>query len=161
MFSVNQNNPTQLENVMQDVEERNPPGLATKSSQSLGGLLLEERLAKESEMKVSTSQSTSKVHLDGLCSSEFVLSGIYQEIAGKDCAVAVSDTNRPVMVLSYSYVCSDLWLIVLKILGDDPLIYEKLVSSLAPSIWEMEDVKKGVLCQLFGGTIKVAPESLL
>lgn len=40
-------------------------------------------------------------------------------------------------------------------LGDDPLIHDKLISSLAPSIWEMEDVKKGVLCQLFGGTIKV------
>jgi DNA replication licensing factor MCM4 len=26
-----------------------------------------------------------------------------------------------------------------------------LVGSLAPSIWEMEDIKKGVLCLLFGG----------
>jgi DNA replication licensing factor MCM4 len=24
----------------------------------------------------------------------------------------------------------------------------------APSIWELDDVKKGVLCQLFGGTQK-------
>jgi len=29
-----------------------------------------------------------------------------------------------------------------------------LVRSLAPSIWENEDVKKGILCQLFGGTEK-------
>ena len=26
------------------------------------------------------------------------------------------------------------------------------VRSLAPSIWELDDVKKGILCQLFGGT---------
>ncbi|ETN98041.1 hypothetical protein RFI_39481 [Reticulomyxa filosa] len=42
----------------------------------------------------------------------------------------------------------------LKDLGRDPNIYEKLVRSLAPSIWEMEDVKKGVLCQLFGSSDK-------
>jgi len=29
-----------------------------------------------------------------------------------------------------------------------------LIKSLAPSIWENEDVKKGILCQLFGGTEK-------
>ena len=33
-------------------------------------------------------------------------------------------------------------------------IYDLLVGSLAPSIWENEDVKKGILCQLFGGTRK-------
>lgn len=37
-------------------------------------------------------------------------------------------------------------------MGSDPNIYERLVASLAPSVWEMEDVKKGLLCQLFGGT---------
>jgi DNA replication licensing factor MCM4 len=40
-------------------------------------------------------------------------------------------------------------------LAEDPEIYEKLASSIAPSIWQMEDVKKGILCQLFGGTCKV------
>ena len=29
-----------------------------------------------------------------------------------------------------------------------------MARSLAPSIWEMEDVKKGILLQLFGGTNK-------
>ena len=29
------------------------------------------------------------------------------------------------------------------------------MSSLAPSIWEMEEVKRGLLCQLFGATHKV------
>jgi hypothetical protein len=33
-------------------------------------------------------------------------------------------------------------------------VYSRLVNSFAPSIWEMEDVKKGILCQLFGGTSK-------
>ena len=33
-------------------------------------------------------------------------------------------------------------------------MYERLVSSLAPSIWEMEEVKRGLLCQLFGATHK-------
>jgi len=39
----------------------------------------------------------------------------------------------------------------------DPNIYENLVSSLSPSIWEMEDVKKGILCQIVSGTNKVLP----
>ena len=45
---------------------------------------------------------------------------------------------------------------VMQALGAEPDIYEKLTASLAPSIWQMEDVKKGVLCQLFGGTTKVS-----
>ena len=36
-------------------------------------------------------------------------------------------------------------------LSRQPDIYQKLVQSLAPSIWELDDMKKGVLCQLFGG----------
>ncbi|KAH9936704.1 MCM2/3/5 family-domain-containing protein [Amylocystis lapponica] len=39
-------------------------------------------------------------------------------------------------------------------LSQRPDIYEMLASSLAPSIWAMEDVKKGILLQLFGGTNK-------
>ena len=35
-----------------------------------------------------------------------------------------------------------------------PNIYEILVNSLAPNIWENEDVKKGLLLQLFGGVSK-------
>lgn len=42
----------------------------------------------------------------------------------------------------------------LKDLSQRPDIYEYLARSLAPSIWEMEDVKKGILLQLFGGTNK-------
>ena len=39
-------------------------------------------------------------------------------------------------------------------MGKNGDIYERLVASLAPSIWEMEEVKKGLLCQLFGATSK-------
>ncbi|KAF8624729.1 hypothetical protein AX17_007060 [Amanita inopinata Kibby_2008] len=42
----------------------------------------------------------------------------------------------------------------LKELSSRPDIYELLSRSLAPSIWEMDDVKKGILLQLFGGTNK-------
>ncbi|KAG8943279.1 hypothetical protein FRC04_002959 [Tulasnella sp. 424] len=35
-----------------------------------------------------------------------------------------------------------------------PDIYDFLSRSVAPSIWEMEDVKKGILLQMFGGTNK-------
>lgn len=37
-------------------------------------------------------------------------------------------------------------------LSQEPGIYDKLTRSLAPSIWELEDVKKGILCLLFGGS---------
>lgn len=42
----------------------------------------------------------------------------------------------------------------LRELSQRPDIYELLARSLAPSIWEMDDVKKGVLLQMFGGTNK-------
>lgn len=35
-----------------------------------------------------------------------------------------------------------------------PTLYDELVDSLAPSIWENQDVKKGILTQLFGGVSK-------
>ncbi len=39
-------------------------------------------------------------------------------------------------------------------LSQNPNIYEILVDSFAPSIWENEDIKKGLLLQLFGGCSK-------
>ena len=42
----------------------------------------------------------------------------------------------------------------LRDLSARPDIYELLARSLAPSIWGMDDVKKGILLQLFGGTNK-------
>lgn len=42
----------------------------------------------------------------------------------------------------------------IKATGARPDVYELLSRSLAPSIYEMEDVKKGILLQLFGGTNK-------
>lgn len=40
----------------------------------------------------------------------------------------------------------------LKELSRQPDIYERLTKSLAPNIWELDDIKKGLLCQLFGGS---------
>ncbi|KAE8724679.1 DNA replication licensing factor MCM4 [Hibiscus syriacus] len=45
----------------------------------------------------------------------------------------------------------------LKDLSKQPDIYEKLTRSLAPNIWELDDVKKGLLCQLFGGNALKLP----
>jgi DNA replication licensing factor MCM4 len=42
----------------------------------------------------------------------------------------------------------------LKELSMRPDVYEVLARSLAPSIWGMDNVKKGILLQLFGGTNK-------
>jgi DNA replication licensing factor MCM4 len=47
----------------------------------------------------------------------------------------------------------------LRDLARSPDIYDKLTKSLAPSIWEMDDIKKGILCQLFGGTNKEYTET--
>ncbi|ORX45319.1 MCM-domain-containing protein [Hesseltinella vesiculosa] len=44
-------------------------------------------------------------------------------------------------------------------LSHDPDVYEKLASSMAPSIFELDDVKKGILLQLFGGAHKVFTRS--
>uniref|UniRef100_A0A674N1R6 DNA replication licensing factor MCM4 n=1 Tax=Takifugu rubripes TaxID=31033 RepID=A0A674N1R6_TAKRU len=43
---------------------------------------------------------------------------------------------------------------VLKELAAKPDVYERLSSALAPSIYEHEDIKKGILLQLFGGSRK-------
>ena len=37
----------------------------------------------------------------------------------------------------------------LKELSKKPDIYEMLTRSLAPNIWELDDVKKGLLCQVY------------
>lgn len=39
-------------------------------------------------------------------------------------------------------------------IASHPNVYNNLAFSLAPSIWELDDVKKGILCMLFGGTRK-------
>ncbi|MCD6247121.1 MAG: minichromosome maintenance protein MCM [Candidatus Diapherotrites archaeon] len=42
-------------------------------------------------------------------------------------------------------------------LAKDPEIYEKLINSIAPSIYGHEDVKEAIVLQLFGGVKKVLP----
>ncbi|KAM8967347.1 DNA replication licensing factor MCM4 isoform 2-T2 [Pelodytes ibericus] len=44
--------------------------------------------------------------------------------------------------------------VMLKELASKPDIYERLAAAIAPSIYEHEDIKKGILLQLFGGTRK-------
>ena len=39
----------------------------------------------------------------------------------------------------------------LEALSRRPDIYEQLTASLAPSIWELDNVKRGILCMMFGG----------
>ncbi|XP_022898640.1 DNA replication licensing factor MCM4-like, partial [Olea europaea var. sylvestris] len=46
---------------------------------------------------------------------------------------------------------------LLKELSKRPDIYSRLTRSLAPNIWELDDVKKGLLCQLFGGNALKLP----
>jgi DNA replication licensing factor MCM4 len=38
--------------------------------------------------------------------------------------------------------------------SQDPQIYQKLTASLAPSIWELDHCKQGILCMLFGGNTR-------
>ncbi|KAG8643958.1 DNA replication licensing factor MCM4 isoform X2 [Manihot esculenta] len=45
----------------------------------------------------------------------------------------------------------------LKELSRQPDIYDRLTKSLAPNIWELDDVKRGLLCQLFGGNALKLP----
>ena len=33
-------------------------------------------------------------------------------------------------------------------LAADPDVYDKLTAAVAPSIWELDDVKRGILCQV-------------
>jgi DNA replication licensing factor MCM4 len=41
-----------------------------------------------------------------------------------------------------------------KTFGADTNVLKNLLTIFAGSLWEMEDIKKGLLCQLFGGTLK-------
>lgn len=44
-------------------------------------------------------------------------------------------------------------------LASQPDIYDKLTRSIAPSVWKLDDVKKGLLLQLFGGVSKTLKKS--
>jgi replicative DNA helicase Mcm len=40
-------------------------------------------------------------------------------------------------------------------LSKDPLVFQKLVASIAPSMYEMDDIKEAIILQLFGGEPKI------
>ena len=44
----------------------------------------------------------------------------------------------------------------IRALAADPRIYDRLVASMAPNVWEMEDVKKGLMCQVGVGWVRRA-----
>lgn len=62
-------------------------------------------------------------------------------------------TNREQEVLEFRKISSEDEAQI-KEIANRPDLYEVLARSLAPSIFEMDDVKKGILLQLFGGTNK-------
>ena len=41
-----------------------------------------------------------------------------------------------------------------------PDLYNRMITSLAPTVWGHDDVKKGILLQLFGGVHKTTPEGM-
>ena len=45
-------------------------------------------------------------------------------------------------------------------MSKDPLIYEKIAKSIAPSIFGHEDIKKAIACLLFGGSPKRLPDGM-
>lgn len=52
---------------------------------------------------------------------------------------------------------SELQVEKLRELSRQPDIYERLTRSLAPNIWELDDVKKGLLCQVITFIIDKMP----
>jgi DNA replication licensing factor MCM4 len=44
----------------------------------------------------------------------------------------------------------------LKELSKLPDIYDRLTRSLAPNIWELDDVKRGLLCQVTFSNLKIS-----
>ncbi|TMW58037.1 hypothetical protein Poli38472_013511 [Pythium oligandrum] len=64
-----------------------------------------------------------------------------------DPSVTMDDPNR-------IHSTEEAKLVEFRRIASHPNVYQNLAHSLAPSIWELDDVKKGILCMLFGGTRK-------
>jgi len=77
--------------------------------------------------------------------ASFLQSKISREAAG-----TVSEADEDDTVVKYTEQEEQAF----KEIAQSPDIYARLVKSLAPSIWELDDVKRGILCQLFSGTRK-------
>lgn len=69
------------------------------------------------------------------------------------------DEGEQLLKDEHEQVFSDKQIKKFKEFAHDPQVYEKLVDAFAPSIWENVDVKKGILCQLFGGCSKEFSQS--
>lgn len=57
-------------------------------------------------------------------------------------------------MFSKSHQFSEERLEEIRMLSEKEDVYERLARAIAPSIYENEDIKKGILLQLFGGTKK-------
>lgn len=81
-------------------------------------------------------RSVYKTHIDVLHFRKVDIKRLYEEEDGKDHQFPPERVE------------------LLRILSQKPDIYDRLARAIAPSIYENDDVKKGILLQLFGGTKK-------
>ncbi|XP_017777636.1 PREDICTED: DNA replication licensing factor MCM4 [Nicrophorus vespilloides] len=86
--------------------------------------------------KMRNVKSVYKTHIDVLHFRKIDSKRLYEEEAGKDHRFPPERVE------------------LLQILSQKPDVYDRLARALAPSIYENDDVKKGILLQLFGGTKK-------
>jgi DNA replication licensing factor MCM4 len=77
-----------------------------------------------------------------------------QRIASMDPQTSPSEYTHEALVAMDAGASSDRRAERCRAMSTDPYLYEKLAHSIAPSIWELDDIKKGVLLQLFGGCNK-------
>ena len=78
-----------------------------------------------------------------------------QRIASMDPQTSQTEyTHEALVAMDASAAATDRRAERCRAMSNDPYLYEKLAHSIAPSIWELDDIKKGVLLQLFGGCNK-------
>jgi DNA replication licensing factor MCM4 len=77
-----------------------------------------------------------------------------QRIASMDPQTSASEYTHEALVAMDAGASADRRAERCRAMSTDPYLYEKLAHSIAPSIWELDDIKKGVLLQLFGGCNK-------
>lgn len=81
-------------------------------------------------------KSVYRTHIDVVHFRKIDTKRLYEDIEGVNCRFTPERVEK------------------LKELSNLPDIYERLARALAPNIYENEDIKKGILLQLFGGTKK-------
>lgn len=112
-------------------------------------------MAKRVNPKISKVKSVYKTYIDVIHFQKVGKAGTRNGTGNKENVLGrgISDTNQRQIRGANTYLTEER-IKQLEALSKDRNIYEKLTQSLAPSIWELDDVKKGVLCMLFGGNSK-------